>query len=132
LTHEQYQQAVNKIVSSDDTREANRLFYDAVATAYETKQCSEKVRGLHEHLRSIMVQVEELRPPADAADAQREFLESAQESVRLVGVASDDVAKERLRCGRPLNARIYVMPSTARAEEALAVLKNRGYVVFGD
>ncbi|MBA2323897.1 MAG: hypothetical protein H0V92_07795 [Pseudonocardiales bacterium] len=132
MTHDQYQQALYRIVSGDDSREATRLFFDAVATEYETKPCADKVDQLHKRLRSILVQVEDLHPPADAAGSQRDFLAAAQESVRLVGVAAEDIAHEQLSCGRPLNSRIYGMPSTARAEAALAKLKGLGYVVFGD
>lgn len=131
LTHEQYQQAILEILSSDDTRAATRLFSDTVATEYDREQCSERVRAFHEHLRSIIRRVEELRPPPDADDGQREFLDAAQESVRLVGVAADDVGKGELKCGMPLNSRIYGMPSTERAQAALSKLEKRGYVIFG-
>lgn len=109
-----------------------RLFRNTVATEYDREPCSERVRAFHEHLRSIIRRVEDLRPPPDAEDGQREFLDAAQESVRLVGVAADDVGKGELRCGRPLNSRIYGMPSTKRAEPALSKLEKRGYVIFGN
>lgn len=132
LTHEQYQQEIQRILGSDDSRMASRLYFDTVATAYATDECSAKVRQFHDHLRSIIRQVEGLEPPPDVDDVQREFLGEAQESVRLVGVAADDVSTGELRCGRPLNERIFGMPSTTRAEAALAKLEDRGYFIFGD
>jgi hypothetical protein len=132
LTHAQYQQAIMRILRSDDTRDASRLFTEAVATEDASKACEERVRGLHDSLRSILGQVEALRPPPDAADAQRDFLTAAQESVGLVGAAADDVAEGDLTCGQRLNRRIYGLPSTQRAETALARLKERGYFVFGE
>ena len=132
LTHEQYQQEIQRILNGDDSRMASRLFFETVATSSPTAECSAKVHRFHGYLRSIIRQVEGLEPPPDADDAQREFLAEAQESLRLVGVAADDAGQGRLRCGPPLNARIYGMASTTRAEAALTKLEQRGYIVFGD
>jgi hypothetical protein len=132
LTHSQYQDEIQTILRSEDSRLASSLFFDTVANGYDTEECSAKVRRFHDRLGSIIRQVEDLEPPSDAHDAQRDFLAEAKESVRLVGVAADDVGKSRLTCGQPLNKRIYGMPSTRRAEDALATLEERGYVIFGD
>jgi hypothetical protein len=132
LTHEQYQQAIIKIVNGDDMRSANRLYFDTVATEYGSAQCTEKVRAFYNSIDSIVRQVEALHPPQDAIEGQREFLDAAEESVRLVGVAADDVGKGALKCGRPLNSRIYGMPSTARAESAISRLEQSGYFIGGE
>jgi hypothetical protein len=42
------------------------------------------------------------------------------------------VAAGRIRCGPDLTDRIYSMPSTKRAERAIARLERRGYRVFGE
>jgi hypothetical protein len=132
LTHEQYQQAILGILESEDMRTASRLFTDTVATEYGREQCSQKVRAFHASIQSIVQRVDDLQPPADAVDGQREFLDGAQESVRLVGVAADDVAKGDLRCGMQLNRRIYGLPSTARAEAGITKLEKSGYFVRGE
>ncbi|MDT7569903.1 MAG: hypothetical protein QOE05_77 [Actinomycetota bacterium] len=132
MSHEQYQQAIDTIMSSDDTRAATRLFTDAVATSYEKTACEERVRALHERLNAILHAVEDLHPPADAQDAQNDFLQGARESVRIVRVAADDVGTGALACGQPLNQRIYALPSTKKSERAIQELAQRGYRVFGD
>jgi len=132
LTHEQYQQAIIAILNSDDMRSASRLFTDTVATEHGLAQCTEKVRSFHGHLRSIVSEVEQLRPPADAVEGQRDFLAGAAESVRLVGVAADDVDTGTLTCGRELNKRIYGLASTERAEAALSKLEKSGYFFGGE
>jgi hypothetical protein len=131
LTHEQYQQAIWDIRSSEAVANAGRLDSDVVTTAYGADECSDKVRLFQGEMVSVLQQVQDLEPPAEASDAQREFLEAAQESVRLVGVAADDAGMGRLSCGPALNGRIYGMPSTARADAALAKLEVRGYGVLG-
>jgi hypothetical protein len=45
---------------------------------------------------SIVRQVEALHPPQDGIEGQRELLDGAKESVRLVGVAVDDTGKGAL------------------------------------
>ena len=132
LTHQQYQQAIQDIVTSDDARIAGTLYSAAVATTLEKGPCEKTVRGLHEHLSSIVGAVEALTAPADARAAQSDFLAAAQESVRLVAKAADDVGDGDLTCGQPLNQRIYALPSTMRAEKAIAELEGLGYRVFGD
>lgn len=139
LTHEQYQQAILEILRGDEVRMAGRLFFDVVGRAFDvvgraqdSNECADQVRAFHDQLRAIIRQVEDLDPPADADDIQRRFLEAAQESVRLVGVAADDVGNGQLKCGPPLNNRIYGLPSTERAQEEIATLERRGYFVFGE
>jgi hypothetical protein len=132
MSHEQYQQAIDKIVSSDDTRAATRLFTDAGATSFEKAPCEERVRGLYERLSAIVHEVEVLRPPADARNAHNDFLEAARQSVDTVGVAADDVGTGALPCGQPLNQRIYGLASTSKAQRAIEELERRGSRIFGD
>lgn len=132
LSHDEYQRAILKIVSGEDSREAGRLFYDVVGKDYDARTCAAHVTGLQQHLEAILDQVEQLAAPADAAAAQHAFLPPARESARLVGVAASDAAAGRLRCGPDMNHRIYGMPSTRRAEAAIADLERAGYLVFGD
>lgn len=119
-------------MSSDDTRTATQLFTGAVAESLDTRACEEKVRGLHERLGAILGAVEDLRPPDDAEAAQADFLAAANESLRLVGEAAEDVGDGDLACGQPLNRRIYGLPSTMRAEKAISRLEQLGYRIFGD
>ncbi len=47
-----------------------------------------------------------------------------------MGEAADEVADGELRCGQPLNDRIYGLPSTERAVRVIQRLHERGYVRF--
>lgn len=132
LTHDEYQRAILKILESEDTRAAGRLFTDTVANDYSSGECAKRVQALHDHLQAIVDAAAALNAPADAAESQRTFVREANESVRLVGVAAVDVGKGDLPCGMPLNRRIYGMPSTKRAQAALAILEKRGYFIFGN
>jgi hypothetical protein len=49
-----------------------------------------------------------------------------------VGAAADDVAAGELTCGQPLNQRIYGLPSTVQAQQAIDELERSGYRVFGE
>lgn len=131
LTHAQYQAALTEVVTSKDTRAASQLFLESVASDYQGEPCSEKVHALEKSLAAMVQQVVDLEPPPDAEDQHRDFLAAAKESVRLVGVAADDVADGNLSCGSALNKRIYGLPSTTRAEKAIEVLESRGYFILG-
>ena len=131
LTPDQYQQAIWDIRSGEASRGAQRRFSDVVGDLSK-KDCSDKTHELQDHLAAIMRQVEGLRPPEEAADAQRAFLEAANESVRLVGVAADDVDEGDLTCGTAMNKQIYDMPSTRQAEKAIDELVKLDYNVLGN
>lgn len=131
LTHEQYQQAIQDIVTGDG-RTATRLYTEAVGAELTADACDQTVRGLADSLEAVVRSVEDLRPPKEAADIQGRFLDAARESIGLVRKASDDVHAGDLACGRPLNLRIYGLPSTERAQRALEQLEPLGYFVFGD
>lgn len=131
LTHDEYQQAIHGIVRGGSDSQATQLFF-AVVGDLSKNDCSDKTHALHDALAATVGQVEGLRPPAEAEAAQRAFLDAANESVRLVGVAADDVDKGALTCGTPMNQRIYGMPSTKRAEQAIDELVKLGYYVLSD
>jgi hypothetical protein len=132
LTRDDYQERILEIVGGEDAREATRLYTDSVAQTYGREQCAARVRKLHEHLEAIVEKVAEIRPPSDAEAAQRNFLAAARESVGQVGNVVDGVASGQFQCGEDLNGRLYGMPSTRRAEQAIARLEEQGYHVFGD
>lgn len=131
LTKVEYQKAIWEIRGGPDSSRASQL-YSAVVGDLPKEQCSEQTQALHDHLAAVTSKIAALRPPADAVAAQRQFLDAANESVRLVGVAADDVEQGTLTCGRPMNDRIYGMPSTKRAEEAIQDLEKLGYTVLGN
>jgi hypothetical protein len=62
--------------------------------------------------------------------SRRSFVSAAKESVRAVDIAVRDVETGKVSCGRPMNSRIYGLPSTQRAVDVLDELKPEGYV-FG-
>jgi hypothetical protein len=132
LSHDEYQRAILQIISGEDSRAAGRLYTEVVGRESDAKTCAAQVAALQQHLDAMLNQVEQLAPPADAATSQSAFLTPARESVQLVGVAASDAAAGRLRCGPAMNRRIYGMPSTRRAEAAIADLEKVGYLVFGD
>lgn len=131
LTKVDYQKAIWEIRGGPDSSRASQL-YSAVVGDLPQEQCSEQTQALHDHLAAVTSEVAALRPPAEAVAAQEQFLDAANESVRLVGVAADDVVQGTLTCGRPMNDRIYGMPSTKRAEKAIQDLEKLGYTVLGN
>lgn len=131
LTHDQYQKALWEIRGGQDASRATQLYFNVVGDLNK-EDCAGKTHALHDHLDAIVRHVEGLRPPPEAEHAQRAFLEAAQESVRLVGVAADDVESGKLTCGEPMNSRIYGMASTKRAEQAIEELAKLDYNVLGN
>ena len=67
---------------------------------------------------------------ANAGSLQHRFVSAAKESVRAVDIAVRDVETGKVSCDRPMNSRIYGLPSTQRAVDVLDELKPEGYV-FG-
>ena len=86
-------------------------------------------RRFHRSIGEIVDEVAALSPPRDAEGIQRRFVSAARVSVGVVGRAARDVEAGRLRCGRPMNRRIYGLPSTRRAEQALSELADKGYAI---
>jgi hypothetical protein len=81
-------------------------------------------------LDTIVDDVDDLEPPKEVQGLQDEFVDAAHATIAAVHVARQDVEAGRLRCGTPLNQRIYGLPSTERAEQVLMDLGRKGYV-FG-
>lgn len=132
MSHEEYQQALQAIISSEDVREATRLYDDVVAHDYPRSACETRARALHERLERIISRVERLDPPADAATAQKDFLTAGRQSVDRIGDLADEVARGEVSCGRPYNERAYGLASTDRARRAVDELVRHGYLVFGE
>jgi hypothetical protein len=131
MTRDQYQQSIVAIRSGQEATEATRLFFSVVGEL-DKADCSVRIHRFHDLLASILRQVGDLDPPAEAADVQRDFLAAANKSVRYVEQAATDVDEDTLSCGEAMNARIYGLPSTLEAERALERLEKLGYTVLGE
>jgi hypothetical protein len=77
----------------------------------------------------IVDRIEQLRPPAEVEQLQRQFVAAARESIRVLGKAADDVAAGKLHCGRPLNRRISGLRSSDRAKAVLRAYARRDYTI---
>jgi hypothetical protein len=130
LDKHDYLTELRAIEASDTARRASTLFFEVVADPpLPQRSCRARTKELHQALDTIVGRVERLRPPADVAQPQRQFVAAVRESVRAVGRAAGDVAAGDLHCGRPLNRRIYGLRSTKRAQAVLRQLAKRGYIL---
>jgi hypothetical protein len=130
LTRRGYQRAIWRLVS--DTAEPTRLFTALVVRRRPVAECSRLMRDFTRLVGLLLGRVAGLDPPPAVAGIQHEFLDAAWSSWRRLEKVRGDVATGRVRCGHDLNDRIYDMPSTERAERAIARLQRRGYRVFGE
>jgi hypothetical protein len=130
LTRRGYQRAITRIVG--DTVKPTRLFTALVVRRRPVAECSRLMWDFTGQVGGLLDRVAALDPPPAVADIQRDFLEAAWRSWRRLERVGGDVAAGRVRCGRELNEQIYGMPSTKRAERAIARLERRGYRVFGE
>jgi hypothetical protein len=130
LTRRGYQRAVWRIVS--DTAEPTRLYDALVVRRRPVAECSYLMGDFTGRVGVLLDRVAGLDPPPAVAGIQREFLDAAWRSWRRLEEVGADVAAGRVRCGRDLHDRIYGMPSSTRAERAIARLERRGYRVFGE
>jgi hypothetical protein len=131
LSKGEYEQRVLEIVQGRG-QTATRLFGDIVVDSprLEGEECAARAREFHETLDGIVANVEELRPPAEVEELHEDFVTAASDSVAAVGDAVDDVEGGEVRCGQPLNERIYGLPSTDRAVAAIERFHERGYLRF--
>ncbi|MBD0328990.1 MAG: hypothetical protein ICV64_02665 [Thermoleophilia bacterium] len=129
LTKREYEERVLEIVRGPG-READRLYHAVVAGDLPADACQTQTRELHARLGEVVDEADALVPPAEIEEQHEEFVDAARESVAAVGEAADDVEDGELRCGQPLNERIYGLASTARAVRAIQRLHERGYVRF--
>ena len=125
-----YQRAIWRVLS--DTTEPTRLFTALVVRRRPVAECSRLMRNFTGRVGQLLGRVAGLDPPPAVAGIQREFLVAAWSSWRRLEKIGGDVTTGRVRCGDDLNNRIYGMPSTERAERAIARLERRGYRVFGE
>jgi hypothetical protein len=130
LTRRGYQRAIWRIVS--DMAKPTRLYDALVVRGRPVAECSRLMWDFTGQVGGLLDRVARLDPPSAVAGIQREFLNAAWRSWRRLEEIGGDVAAGRVRCGRDLNDRIYGMPSTKRAERAIARLERRGYYVFGE
>jgi hypothetical protein len=130
LTRRGYQRAIWRIVN--DAAEPTRLFTALVVRRRPVAECSRLMWDFTGRVGGLLDRVAGLDPPAAVAGIQREFLDAAWRSWRRLEEIGADVASGRVRCGQDLNDLIYGMPSTERAERAIARLERRGYRVFGE
>jgi hypothetical protein len=133
LSKEEYEREVLALVEGPGS-EASVLYTTIVIGLVPPDECKSKAARFHEVLVEIVDGVERLRPPADVAELQTQFLVEAHESVDEVGRAVADVESGKLPCGLDLNKRIYGLPSTDRAEQVLSEVHELGYLpfLFGD
>jgi hypothetical protein len=119
------------IAAGSAASDASRVFVKLVVDpGLPQPACAAKAREFHDELERIVDDVAALRPPNDVQALQDRFVSAAGESVATVGRAADEVAAGKLRCGTPMNRRIYGLASTRRAEQVLQDLARKGYV-FG-
>jgi len=119
LSHDEYLQRIREITSDQAARTASRLFIKLVVEpGLPASTCGSTARLFHSNV-----------DENDVADLQRRFISAARESSDLVGRAAADATAGRLRCGRPMNRRIYGLPSTDRIDRMLIELREKGYII---
>ena len=130
LDKREYLRQARAIEASSAASRATRLFFQIVVEPPLPRQpCHARTREFHRLLVTIVDRVERLRAPAEVAGLQRELVAAARTSIRAVKRAANDVRAANLRCGRPLNLRIYDLPSTRRVNALLRAYAKRGYVI---
>jgi hypothetical protein len=131
LDKREYVRQMRAIEESREARRAWRLYDNVVLTQPPLPQagCRARTHELHRTLETIVARVERLRAPAEVEQLQRQFVAAARESMRVLGQAADDVAADRLHCGRPLGRRIGGLRSNHRAEAVLRAYAKRGYTI---
>jgi hypothetical protein len=130
LDKQEYLRQIRAIEASRAAQRASRLFFEIVVEPPLPQPiCRARARELHRTLVGIVDRVEQLRPPSEVAGLQRQFVDYARESVRIVGQAAADVGAGQLRCGISMNRRIYGRRSTRRAQSVLREYAEHGYIL---
>jgi outer membrane murein-binding lipoprotein Lpp len=131
LDKREYIRQLRAIEDSGSARRAWRLYGEVVLTqpALPQAACRARTNELHRTLGTIVARIEQLRPPAEVEQLQRQLIAAARESMRALGKAADDVAAGRIQCGRPLNRRISGLRSSHRAAAVLRAYAKRGYTI---
>jgi hypothetical protein len=130
LTQREYQAAISDIV--DDASKASSLYLDVVAERLPVSTCRSRVGAFEREVRRLIDRVGSLQPPADVVGIQRDFLAAAHDSLDRLQEVPDEVDAGQIACGQQLNERLCGLLSSTRADRAIAELKQRGYLVFGD
>jgi hypothetical protein len=130
LSRDDYQAALIEIV--EDSAEPTGLYTDLVVERLPEDECAGRLGTFEEQVDALVERVAALQPPAGVAEIHDEFVAHARESVERVGQVRMHVADGELSCGDELNDALYGMPSSNRAERAIARLEKHGYFVFGD
>jgi hypothetical protein len=130
LSHDEYLQRIREITSDQAAGTASRLFIKLVVEpGLPASTCGSTARLFHSNVDEVISEVAALSPPNDVANLQRRFISAARESSDLVGRAAADATAGRLRCGPPMNRRIYGLPSTDRIDRMLIELREKGYII---
>jgi hypothetical protein len=127
LSHDEYLQKTREIEAGADARSATQLFFKVVTPGVPKRSCLEAARNFDRSLHNIIAAVASLRPPRAIQSLQDRFVAAATETTGEVDDAVEDVQAGALTCGRPMNRRIYTLPSTLRAEKVLDELGKKGY-----
>jgi hypothetical protein len=130
LSRSEYLQRLREIEAGPPARAADRLFFELVTEPGLAKEaCSAAAQHFYESAGQVVRSVASLKPPRDVALLQRRFVSAARQSVAELGRAASDATAGSLRCGTPMNKRIYGMPSTRRMEQVLTELRVKGYIL---
>jgi hypothetical protein len=129
LDKDEYVRQMRAIDESGAAWRAWRLYDEVVLTQppLPHASCRARTEELHRMVERIVDRIARLRPPREVEQLQRQFVAAARESVRVLRHAADDVAADKLRCGRPLSRRITGLRSNHRLEAVLVAYARRGY-----
>lgn len=127
LTQAEYQDEVLAIAA--DSTEATSLFFELV-TAGEG-DCRRLVEQFRAEIQRLVERADRLEPPAEVADIHDRFVDAGRRGVDELSRVEKEVEAERVRCGRPMNDRLYEDPALADADDAIAALEREGYTVLG-
>lgn len=130
LTREQYFAAVRSIVDGPGRR-ASGLF-GVLVVEQPPRECAAAARRFEQALDEIVDATAALSPPAHVAGLHGRFVVAARKAVGGARPALARAQAGELACGDELNAGIYGLPTTARAEAILAKIEAKGYVIFGE
>jgi hypothetical protein len=129
LDKHEYVRQMRAIDESGAASRAWRLYDEVVLTQPPLPHatCRARTEELHRTAETIIDRIARLRPPREVEQLQRQFVAAARESVGVFGRAADDVAADKLQCGRPLSRRISGLRSNHRLEAVLVAYAKRGY-----
>lgn len=128
LSDDQYLQRMREIEAGGDARSATQLFLKLVIEPGLPKEtCLARAREFDDNLHNLVAEFASLRPPRTVQSLQDRFVSAARQSLESVDGAVRDVQAGSLKCGMPMNRRIYGLPSTLRAQRVLEEFGELGY-----